>query len=331
MHPFGGGFVVVPEAEHLTVASNGDLAFGTGGQLVVGVGVEDRQVAEGEWASCRSQRVGSRHIAEPLGWPHHGDRDGLGLAVALIKHVAEDVASEQCRVVGDRRAADLKHLERRPVAAASGRFGGDGMQHGRHQKPVGNLFALHRLDNGGRVERLHQQVHPAAEPHGSKEVAGAMRDRPCVLADVALLHRGKRKEPVPARVEPGLVGVGHPFGRARRAAGMANDEVVVFGNRWVRIGVGKAGQPGLVVVVSDDHVVEAGDLVLDTGKRGCVACADHDRSAAGVGQHVHVGLALIAGIERNPNQVGSRRAAEEVDRFERVVFEYADSVARLEA
>ena len=58
-----------------------------------------------------------------------------------------------------------------------------------------------------------------------------------------------------------------------------------------------------------------------------MALADHHRSTAGVGQHVSVRFATVAGIERDADHIGGGRPAEEVDRLEGVVFEHADSVA----
>jgi len=57
---------------------------------------------------------------------------------------------------------------------------------------------------------------------------------------------------------------------------------------------------------------------------------NHDHPAASVRQHMDMALARITWIERHSHQVGNGCAQKEIRRFERVVFEHADSVLRFE-
>ncbi len=206
----------------------------------------------------------------------------------------------------------------------------DGIHHGGHHEAVGNAFALDEIQGFLSVEVIHHHVAATGEPNRQVLIARAVGDGAQVQALVAGLHRGKRIKPVPAGGEPGFVGIGHPLGKARRAAGMANDEVVVRRDGQTGVLICLGFEPTLVARVPDDDVLEIGQLVCEPGHLTRMIFADDQRAAVGVAKHVPMRVAAVARVKGHAHEVCDRRAAEEVGRLHRVVFEHPDSISRME-
>ena len=252
-------------------------------------------------------------------------------SVALVEHIAEHVPRGQRRGILDGRRGDQQALQLREVPPTRAVVLDDGVDHGRHHETVGNAFAFHEVECLPGVEVVQHDVAAAAEPGGQVLIAGAVGNGAEVHALVAGFDRRKRIEPVAPGVEPGLVGIGNALGLAGGAAGVANDEIVVFGDVEIRVVARVLRQPVFIACIAHPHLFEIGQVIGNAGDLRGVVLAHHQQPAPGVAEHVQMRLAPVARIQRHAHQVGGRGTAEEVRRLDRVVFEYADPVSRLEA
>ena len=145
---------------------------------------------------------------------------------------------------------------------------------------------------------------------------------------VAGVHRREVVEPVPHGAGPTPVGVRHSL-RLSGGAGREPDDVdVVERQRRVGIDVGEAGQPVLVVLVADDHALQAFDLVDEALDLVEVVRLDDHRPGAGGGEHVTVRFLGIAAVQRHPDEAAGGRGDEEVRRLQPVVLQHCHPVPR---
>ena len=83
-----------------------------------------------------------------------------------------------------------------------------------------------------------------------------MANRRDMQAFVTRLYRRKQKRPIPPRRQPGAVGIGHALGQSGGAAGMANNKIIVRRDRYIRVIVGKPGQPVFIAVIPADDFLQ---------------------------------------------------------------------------
>jgi hypothetical protein len=126
------------------------------------------------------------------------------------------------------------------------------------------------------------------------------------------------------------MGVGHALGLAGRAAGVADDEIILGIDGGIGIDGGLAREPGLVPRVVHQDMREVGQLAADGVDLGCVFFRNHDGPAAGMRQHMDVALAGIARIERHTHQIGDGCPQKKNGGFQRVVLDHADAVLGIE-
>ena len=186
----------------------------------------------------------------------------LALAVALPEDVTEGRHPPLDDLQRHGRTAVPDELEAADIVLLDVRYGEDGDEVGRHDGYVGGLFVLDELERAGGIEELDDDVAGAhIEQRADHGVPGDVEHRRDL--DVPVVRLDALVDNIRPAVVPGLaVGVKRPARDAGGAAGVNDEEPVVFFHADVRL----FGRIGFQQVFDEQHVRGAlfqGDKVAD--------------------------------------------------------------------